>query len=95
MSQCRVTQYKTRDRFDRDLRKAPPDIQKAALAAIDRLISDGSKGSLRPHALSGYNPKVFKIDVRADHSWQISYEIEGETAILRRLATHSVMDRAP
>ena len=52
--------------------------------------------SLRLHALSGYkNPKVFTIDVTSNHAYKISLEIDGQTANLRRIGTHKVLDRAP
>ena len=47
----------------------------------------------RLHALHGYrNPKVFTIDVLINHAYKISLEINGETANLRRVATHKVID---
>jgi hypothetical protein len=52
--------------------------------------------SLRLHQLTGYaKPAIWKIDVYANHSWQITFEMEGTTARLVRLATHKKIDRDP
>ena len=82
------------DPFKRDLSDAAPDTRKAALAAIDKLVLHPSANSLRLHALKGQGkPTVYKIDVLPNRSWQISFHLEGEVAILRRLATHKDIDR--
>lgn len=52
--------------------------------------------SRRLHPLAGFkNPKVYTIDVFSNHAYKISLEIEGDTATLRRVATHKVIDRSP
>ena len=82
--------------FDADVRAAPPDVVADATAALKKLMQNPGAGSLRLHALSGYpKPTIYKIDVRADRSWQITFELDGTTAVMLRLATHKVMDRRP
>lgn len=82
--------------FRADVRSAPADIQADATAALDKLLKNSAANALRLHALKGYpKPTIFKIDVRPDHSWQISFELDGQTAVLLRLATHRELDRNP
>lgn len=83
-----------KESFIRDFRKAPPDVQRAAEDAIRALKQNPQPARLRVHSLTGtFDPKIFKADVFTNHSWQITFEMEGNTAILRRLARHSVADR--
>jgi mRNA-degrading endonuclease YafQ of YafQ-DinJ toxin-antitoxin module len=84
------------EKFDRDFKGLPPDIQQAAKEAIEDLLRHPIPTSRRLHALHGYkNPKVFTIDVTSNHAYKISLEIEGQTATLRRIATHKTIDRTP
>lgn len=91
-----VTALRRTARFDADVRRAAPDIQKAARDAANKLLAESQAGSLRLHPLKGLpKPMVFKIDVMANHSWQITFELVGQTANLLRLADHKTIDRNP
>jgi len=84
------------DRFKRELAAAPPEMQEAAADAITRLIANPKARSLRLHSLAGLGkPTIYKIDVRANRAWQISFHLDGNIAVLRRLGTHKDIDRAP
>jgi hypothetical protein len=84
------------DNQDHQEQNLPPDILEAAKDAIRDLFRDPIPASRRLHSLHGYkNPKVFTIDVTTNHSYKISLEINGQTANLRRISTHKVIDRAP
>jgi hypothetical protein len=74
----------------------PPEILRAAKEAIADLLKFPIPASRRLHALHGFrNPKVFTIDVLANHAYKISLEIDGQKANLRRIGTHKVIDRSP
>ncbi len=91
-----VNGFKRTARFDADVRKAPPDIVAAAETALKKLQENSRAGCLRMHPMQGLpKPMVFKLDVLANHSWQITFEMHHETAHLRRLATHKSIDRRP
>jgi len=91
-----IRQLSASNRFGRDLQDAPADIQAAALKALNRLRENPAARSLRLHSLSGYpKPMLWKIDVFANHSWQITFELEGDAAVLKRLGTHRDVDRDP
>ncbi|MDQ1832262.1 type II toxin-antitoxin system RelE family toxin [Massilia scottii] len=91
----RITTVTRNERFDKDFKSLPPDIQIAAKEAIKDLFKHPIPGSRRFHALQGYrNPKVFTIDILANHAYKISLEIEGQNANLRRVGTHKLIDRS-
>jgi hypothetical protein len=92
--QIKALQYK--DKFARDLKALPIDVQLAVKDAIADLLKDPVPASRRLHPLTGFNnPKVYTVDVFSNHSYKISLEIEGQTATLRRVATHKVIDGRP
>lgn len=91
-----VVGFKTTDRFDSEFKRAPYDAQRAAKGALGTLQSNPSSSVIRLHQLSGFGkPTIWKIDVYANKSWQITFELDGQIAILRRLATHKRIDRDP
>lgn len=92
----RVTGFRPTDRFKKELKSAPIDCQKAAKDVLNSLQKQPIPTILRLHNLKGYSkPTIWKIDIYANKSWQITFEMDGETAILRRLATHKEIDRKP
>lgn len=89
----RVDDFDTTPRFDRALAGAPPDIKRAVSKTIDTLLKNPGSNTLRIHPLTGYaKPQVWKMDVLG-HSWQITLEITGTTAVFVRLGTHRQLDR--
>lgn len=96
MSRLTVTGFANSDRFASDLRSAPAEVQRAALEALKLLQNNPGARSLRLHTLKGMpKPTIWKIDVYANHSWQITFEMNGQVAELKRLGTHKTIDRDP
>ncbi len=96
MSRITITGLANSERFASDLRSAPAEVQGAALEALRLLQANPSAKSLRLHTLKGMpKPTVWKIDVYANHSWQITFELNGTVAELKRLGTHKTIDRDP
>ncbi len=92
----KIAGFRHSERFAAELRGAPPDVQRRVKEILDTLAKNPDARSLRLHALRGYGkPQLFKVDVFSNHSWQITLEVEGGLAILRRLATHRELDRNP
>lgn len=82
--------------FAAALAAAPADLQQAARDALEMLQKNPKARSLRCHPLPQYGkPMIFKIDVYTNKSWQISFEMSGRTAVLRRLDTHKELDWNP
>lgn len=85
-----------KEKFRKDLKSLPPDIQREVKSALADLLKDPIPTTRRLHPLSGFkNPKVYTIDVLSNHSYKISLEIDGEVATLRRIASHKQIDRCP
>lgn len=91
----RVEQFQRTERFDRDFRRLPPDIQAAVGDALKHLIQHPLPSGLRHHTLSGHRPTVHVIDVMSNHSWQLTFNMEGTTAVLLRVDTHRRIDSNP
>lgn len=96
MAAVLIERLDRKETFQRDYRKAPPDVQRAADEAIRHLFRNPQPDRLRLHSLTGcFDPRIFKADVFPNRSWQITFEMDGTTAILRRLAPHKSIDRSP
>lgn len=92
----KVERFAYSERFKLELQKVQPDVAKAAMEALELLQNNPLAKSLRLHPLTGLpKPTVWKIDVFANHSWQITFELKGTTAELKRIATHKSIDRDP
>lgn len=91
-----VTAFDRSDRFIADAKAAPVEVLDALEEALNRLLQNSQAGSLRLHTLPGYpKPTIFKIDVTANHAWQLTFELDGAMAVLLRLGTHKVLNRSP
>lgn len=96
MIRISVTGFAYSDRFASDLRSAPTEVQQAALEALRLLQANPGARSLRLHTLKGMpKPTIWKIDVFANHAWQITFELNGTVAELKRMGTHKAIDRDP
>ncbi len=90
-----ITGVERSRRFARDFRSLPEEIQRAVGSAIADLFKDPIPQSRRCHRLQGYKPTILAVDVFPNHSWQITFTLDGQKAILLRVATHREIDRAP
>lgn len=83
-------------KFVKELERLDSGTQTAARKALALLQSNPNAKSLRLHALSGFaRPAIWKIDVYSNKSYQITFEMAGRVAQLKRIATHAEIDRAP
>jgi hypothetical protein len=91
-----VTAFRVSASYLQDFQAAPVDVKKAVESVLRKLIANSNAGSLRCHSLSGYGkPSLFSIDVFTNHSWKMTFTMDGTVAELRRLATHKSIDRDP
>ena len=91
-----ISAYRFSASFQQDFQAAPVDVRNAVGGVLQKLLANSNSGSLRCHSLSGYGkPSLFSIDVFANHSWKITFTVDGVEAELRRLATHKAIDRDP
>lgn len=83
------------ERFKKDYKKLSPDLQKAVDDCITDLAKDPIPASRRAHRINtGQFPKVFSLDVTSNKSHKLSFEIDGNQAVLRRVDTHREIDRS-
>lgn len=91
-----IERFAYSERFQAEIQKLKPDVLAAAKTALALLQSNPEARTLRLHTLTGLpKPTVWKIDVFANHSWQITFELNGTTAELKRIAPHKSIDRTP
>lgn len=87
--------YRITERFERDYRGLPVELQRA----VDECICDLEKAPIpsarRPHSVTprGTRPNVLTVDVTSNKSHKLSFHIEGRVAVLRRVGTHKQIDR--
>jgi mRNA-degrading endonuclease YafQ of YafQ-DinJ toxin-antitoxin module len=92
----RIENFSYSARFKAEFKALSDDAKKACIEALKTLQSHPQAKSLRLHTLKGMpKPTIWKIDVYANHSWQITFELVGTTAELKRIGTHKAIDRDP
>jgi hypothetical protein len=84
------------ERFARELERLDPGTQKAAKSALALLKTNPKAATLRCRPRPGFGrPTIWKIDVFSNKSYQITFELIGRVAHLKRIATHAQIDRNP
>jgi len=92
--EIRIERFAYSERFGSELRSLPPDVARATKDALELLLRNPRAKSLRLHPLTGLpKPTVWKIDVFANHAWQVTFELNGTKAELKRIGTHKSIDR--
>ena len=82
--------------FKKQYKKLEPSLKEAVQQVFKEMRKNPLPANLRFHSLNGYkNPRIYTVDVFGNKSHKISFEIDGQRAILRRIATHKEIDRLP
>lgn len=83
-------------RFQREFSALGPDLQREAAEVFKQMRQQPLPRTLRFHKLQGYrSPALYSVDVTGNKSHKISFSLEGDTAVLRRIAPHKQIDRSP
>lgn len=90
-----ISGWELTSRFKRDYKRLDPTTQERVDAVLRMLVPWPTSAGLRHHTLSGYKPPVHVVDVYTNHSYQVSFRIEGTVARLLRVDTHREIDRSP
>lgn len=77
-------------RFYKDLLNLPPDIQERAWKSIDLLIKDLHHPSLRVKKMQGME-QIW--EGRISKGYRFTFEIKGDTYVLRRVGTHDILKK--
>lgn len=80
------------DQFLALFKKQSPEIQAATRQAVKDLVKNPHPKKYR---LEKQTPEAYTIHVTRNHSHKLSFELVGDTAILRKIGTHKEIDRAP
>lgn len=91
-----IKEVTRKEKFKKDYKKLSPDIRKHVDSAITDLLKNPIPKHLRFNKLNGFsNPFLYAIHITGNHSHKITLEIKNNTAVLRRIGTHKVIDRSP
>lgn len=83
-----------KDKFKRDRKKLPEDLKARLDNKLRDLMKNPRPPGLRFEKLKSYHrPDVYTFHVTGE--WKVSLEISGDSANLRRIARHIVIDRDP
>jgi hypothetical protein len=94
--ETRIESFAYSDRFRSEMRSLPPDVARATKDALALLQRNPLARSLGLHPLTGLpKPTVWEIDDFANHAWQVTFELNGTTAELKRIGEHKLIDRDP
>jgi len=74
--------------FRRDFQDLPPDVQVRAERAIRLLAGNPRHPSLRSKKMQGVE-SIWEASVTL--AYRITYEVSGETLVLRRIGTHDIL----
>lgn len=84
------------DRFKGEFNSYSDEFKEEIKTAIKLLKNNPSSTRLRLEKLKSHkNPSIYTIHVTSNHSHKISFELKGQNATLRRIATHKEIDRSP
>lgn len=78
--------------FRAQLKKLAPEIQAAARQAVKDLVADPHPKKYR---LEKQTKDIWTIHVTSNHSYKLSFTLDGDIAELRKIGTHKEIDRAP
>lgn len=81
-------------RFEKDFKALSPEQQDLVDAKLKDLMKNPRPPGLRFEKLKGYTkPNIYTIHVTGNY--KISFELNGNAGILRRVGTHNEIDRCP
>jgi mRNA-degrading endonuclease RelE of RelBE toxin-antitoxin system len=90
----RIQAMQPTERFERDYKKLTAEQQNLVDDKLKLLLVNPRPPGLRFEKLKGYQrPLIYTIHITGNY--KLSFAIEGNTAVLRRIDTHDVIDRAP
>lgn len=89
-----ITAFEPSRRYSKEYRKLTDAMRELVDGKLEDLLSEVRPPGLRFEKLKGEsNPDIYSIHVTGNY--KITFELNGSTAFLRRVATHDEIDRAP
>lgn len=85
-----------RKSFVNGLKKLPDNIRAEAKQALKDILKYPQPGYLKLEKLSGYRrPDIYTIHFTGNNSHKMSFEMDGDKAVFRKVGTHKLIDRSP
>lgn len=89
-----INGWSTTPQYQRRYKKLTPDMQARVDSKLEDLQANPRPPGLGFEKLKGYqNPDVYTIHITGNY--KLSFEVNGDVALLRRVGTHDEIDRAP
>lgn len=86
----------TNTTFVASVKKLSNEVKSYLKEALKELLKSPQPKKLRFEKLQGNNkPSVYTIHITPNHSHKLSFEMDGDIAILRRVGTHKEIDKKP
>jgi mRNA-degrading endonuclease RelE of RelBE toxin-antitoxin system len=76
--------------FERLFKRLPKEVQREALEKLARYLEDPFQPSLRVKRIRG-TERIWEMSVTMNY--RITFEVEGDRVILRRIGTHDILKR--
>ena len=94
--QITITGFTRSEGFESDAKSLDVNTRAVLREALTLLLTNPRAKRLRLHTLKGFGkPTIYKIDISSNKAWQVTFELDGNTAHLKRVATHKEMDKRP
>ncbi|MFQ5644701.1 MAG: hypothetical protein ACE5FQ_13540 [Thiogranum sp.] len=87
-----VARFNELSRFTRAFKKLEPDVQQAVKDTFNNLKNNPELPGLNVEKLQGF-PGVYSA--RVNRNYRLSFKMDGDTAILRNVATHDKLYASP
>lgn len=83
------------DSFKKDASKLDASTQRLIADCISVLLKDPIPGARRAHNLTprGNKPTIYTVDLTPNKAYKLSFHMDGQVAVLRRVGTHKAIDR--
>jgi mRNA-degrading endonuclease RelE of RelBE toxin-antitoxin system len=82
--------YRTTREFDRAFKRLPRRIQSEVIEKLARFLEDPTHPSLRVKRLKG-TQRIWEMSITM--SYRVTFEIDNQSVLLRRIGTHDVLKR--
>lgn len=89
-----IKRWSAKGTFRRAYKNLDAPLQQEVNALLEELINDELSHGRKLKPMKGYrNPKIW--EVRVTQNYRLTFEVEGEVAVLRNVGTHNVLYANP
>lgn len=89
-----IKRFRKKEKFEKAYKKLDPEIKLAVDDAIKDLLKDPPPAGRRIKKMGGHhNPDIWEI--RVNHNFRMTFEIQDDIATLRNVGSHNLLYRNP